>query len=114
MSTIKVALIGCGSITKCRHAPEYAKNPQVEIVAFADRHVERAEALAKTYDAKAYDKWEDVLALKDVDAVSVCTNNVSHAPITIAALKAGKHVLCEKPMATSDVEARAMIAAAQA
>jgi len=109
MAKVRVALIGCGSITRYRHAPEYASHPDVEIVAFADRHIERAEKLVKEYGGKAYQKWQDVVALKDVDAVSVCTSNVSHGPITIAALEQGKHVLCEKPMATSDAEAAAMI-----
>ena len=113
MDKVRVALIGCGSITRYRHAPEYASHPDVEIVAFADRHIERAEKLAKEYGGKAYDKWQDVIALKDVDAVSVCTSNVTHGPITLAALAAGKHVLCEKPMATSDEEAASMIQAAK-
>src|SRR3569833_1133224 len=104
MDKVRVACIGCGSITRYRHAPEYANHPDVEIVAFADRHIERAEKLATQYGAKAYDKWQDVIALKNVDAVSVCTSNVTHGPITIAAMEAGKHVLCEKPMATSDEE----------
>lgn len=108
-----VAVIGSGSIATHRHAPEYAANPDVDILAFVDRVPERAEKLAKKYDAKAFSKYEDVLDLKGVDAVSVCTPNAFHAPITIAALKAGKHTLCEKPMATSDQEARDMIAAAE-
>jgi UDP-N-acetylglucosamine 3-dehydrogenase len=110
---IGVAIIGSGSIATHRHAPEYAAHPDAEIVAFVDRVPERAEKLAKKYDAKALSKYEDALDLKGVDAVSVCTPNALHAPITVAALKAGKHTLCEKPMATSDKEARDMIAAAQ-
>ena len=110
---IGVALIGSGSIATHRHAPEYAAHPDVEIIAFVDRVPERAEKLAKKYDAKAFSKYEDVLDLKGVDAVSVCTPNAFHAPITIAALKAGKHTLCEKPMATSDKEAKDMIAASE-
>lgn len=109
---IGVAVIGSGSIAIHRHAPEYAANQSVEIVAFVDRVPERAEKLAKKYDARALTKWEDALELKGVDAVSVCTPNYLHAPITVAALKAGKHTLCEKPMATSNKEARDMIAAA--
>ncbi|MGO8671886.1 MAG: Gfo/Idh/MocA family protein [Capsulimonadaceae bacterium] len=112
MSKVRVAVIGCGSITRWRHAPEYAANPDVEIVAFADRAPKRAEELAAKYGGTAYGKWEDTVALANIDAVSVCTNNVSHAPITIAALESGKHVLCEKPMATSDAAAHAMIKAA--
>lgn len=109
---IGVAIIGSGSIATYRHAPEYAAHPDVDIVAFVDRVPERAEKLAKKYGAKALSKYEDALDLKGVDAVSVCVPNAFHAPISIAALKAGKHTLCEKPMATSDAEAREMIAAA--
>jgi UDP-N-acetylglucosamine 3-dehydrogenase len=108
-----VAIIGSGSIATHRHAPEYSVNPDVEIKAFVDRVPERAEKLAKKYDAKAFPNYQEALEMKGIDAVSVCTPNAFHAPITIAALKAGKHVLCEKPMATSDAEARDMIAAAQ-
>ena len=110
---IGVAIIGSGSIATHRHAPEYAANPNVEILAFVDRFPERAEKLAKKYGAKSFSKYEDALDLKGVDAVSVCTPNAFHAPITIAALKAGKHTLCEKPMATSDKEAKDMIAASE-
>ncbi len=110
---IGVAIIGSGSIATHRHAPEYASNPNVEIIAFADRFPERAEKLAKKYGAKSFTKYEDILDLKGVDAVSVCTPNAFHAPITIAALKSGKHTLCEKPMATSDKEAKDMIAASE-
>src|SRR5262249_52902006 len=102
-----------GSIATYRHAPEYAAHPDVEILAFVDRVPERAEKLAKKYGAKAFAKYDEVLDLKGVDAVSVCTPNAFHAPITIAALKAGKHTLCEKPMATSDKDAKDMIAASQ-
>jgi UDP-N-acetylglucosamine 3-dehydrogenase len=110
---IGVAIIGSGSIATHRHAPEYSKNPNVEIVAFVDRVLERAEKLAAKYGGKAFSKYEDVLTLSGVDAVSVCTPNAFHAPITIAALGAGKHTLCEKPMATSSDEAKAMIEASQ-
>src|SRR5579875_4084934 len=82
---IGVAIIGSGSIATYRHAPEYAAHPNVEIIAFVDPVIERAEKLAKKYDAKAFRSHEEVLQLKDVDAVSVCTPNVYHAPITIEA-----------------------------
>ncbi len=110
---LKVGIIGSGSIATHRHAPEYHAHPDVEIVAFCDPHPERAERLANKYGGKICKKYSDILELKSVDAVSVCTPNAFHAPITIAALKAGKHVLCEKPMATSAEEANAMIAAAE-
>jgi UDP-N-acetylglucosamine 3-dehydrogenase len=110
---IGVAIIGSGSIATHRHAPEYAAHPDVEIRAFVDRVPERAEKLAKKYDAKALDNYKDALDMKGIDAVSVCTPNAFHSAITVAALNAGKHVLCEKPMATSAEEAKAMMAARQ-
>jgi predicted dehydrogenase len=112
MPKVRVAIIGSGSICRHRHAPEYAANENAEIVAFADRVPERAKYCADKFGGKAYEKWQDVVALKDVDAVSVCTPNALHAPISIAALEGGKHVLCEKPMATSAEQATAMIQAA--
>jgi UDP-N-acetylglucosamine 3-dehydrogenase len=109
---VRVGIIGCGSITRHRHAPELAANPEAEIVAFADRFLERAEKCAAKFGGEAVPHWEDLIARDDIQAIFVDTSNVSHAAITIAALQSGKHVLCEKPMATSDEEARAMIAAA--
>ncbi|WP_163101969.1 Gfo/Idh/MocA family protein [Peribacillus alkalitolerans] len=113
MSKIKVGVIGCGSIAKHRHLPEYLSNEQVEIVAVCDIVEERVNELAKSYNAKAYISYEELLTNPDIDAVSVCTPNYLHAPITIAALNAGKHVLCEKPMATSRADAEEMIKAAE-
>lgn len=114
MSKLKVAVIGCGSIAKYRHLPEYHINNQVEIVAVCDVVEERAEEKAAQYGAKAFTDYNEVLKLEEVDAISVCLPNYLHAPVTIAALNAGKHVLCEKPMATSKEEAAAMIQAAKA
>ncbi|WP_127531158.1 Gfo/Idh/MocA family protein [Paenibacillus kobensis] len=114
MSQLRVAVIGCGAIAVRRHIPEYANNPNVKLVAFADPVIERAEELAKQYDAKAYSDYEQLLAEVEVDAVSVCTPNHLHAPASIAAAKAGAHVLVEKPMATNEKEALEMIEAAKA
>ena len=110
---IKVGLIGCGKIGQVRHLPEYAANPNCTITALYDINLERAKALAEQYGATAYPSVEALLA-SDVDAVSVCSSNTSHAEIAIAALKAGKHVLCEKPMATTLEDCEAMVAAARA
>ncbi|WP_078578238.1 Gfo/Idh/MocA family protein [Salipaludibacillus agaradhaerens] len=114
MRQLKIGVIGCGSIAKHRHLIEYAQNEQVEIVAVCDIVKERAAEIATLYKAKAYTNYEELIANKEIDAVSVCTPNYLHAPMTIAALKAGKHVLCEKPMATSKAEAEDMIQAAKA
>jgi UDP-N-acetylglucosamine 3-dehydrogenase len=85
----------------------------VELVAFCDRSEERAAAFAEQYGGKVFTDYEELLTLEELDAVSVCTPNALHAPISIAAARAGKHVLCEKPMATSREEAQAMIEAAE-
>ncbi|MDE5415576.1 Gfo/Idh/MocA family protein [Alkalihalobacterium chitinilyticum] len=113
MSKIRVGIIGCGSIAKHRHMPEYANNEHTEITAVCDIVEDRAQEFAEKYEAKAYTNYEELLQNADVDAVSVCTPNYLHAPVSIAALQAGKHVLCEKPMATSREDALAMIEAAK-
>ena len=110
---LKIGIIGCGKITEVRHAPEYAENPNCQLAAFFDVVPERAKALAEQYGGVAYDSIEALLA-SDVDAVSVCVANAYHAQASIQALKAGKHVLCEKPMATTPEDCEAMVAAAKA
>ncbi|WP_026576297.1 Gfo/Idh/MocA family protein [Bacillus sp. UNC438CL73TsuS30] len=113
MSKLRIAVIGCGSIARHRHLPEYAANSKVQIVAVCDIVKERAEEIGGQFGAKAFSNFEELLLEAEIDAVSVCTPNYLHAPISIAALNAGKHVLCEKPMATSQAEALAMIEAAK-
>lgn len=105
---LKIGIIGCGKITQVRHAPEYAENTDCEIVAFFDNNYERAQELAKEYNAVAYKTLEEFLNL-DLDAVSVNVANIAHAEVTIKALNSGKHVLVEKPMATTVEECVAMI-----
>jgi predicted dehydrogenase len=105
---LKVGIIGCGKITEVRHAPEYAENHDVELVAFYDIFPEKAQAMANKYGGKAYSTIDELLS-SDIDAVSVCTANFDHASSTIKALKAGKHVLCEKPMATILTDCEAML-----
>lgn len=113
MGKLRVGVIGCGSIAQHRHLPEYAANEKVELVAVCDIAEDRVFEVAEEYGVIAYTDYKELLKSGQVDAVSVCTPNYLHAPITIAALNAGIHVLCEKPMATSLVEAEAMIEAAQ-
>lgn len=113
MSKLKVGVIGCGSIAIHRHLSEYSANESVEIVAVCDIIEERANNAAKQFGGKAYTDYEALLADDEIDAVSVCLPNYLHAPVSIAALNVGKHVLCEKPMATSREEAAAMIEAAK-
>lgn len=108
MSKVKVGVVGCGSIAKYRHLPEYHTHPDVDISSVCDVVIERAQAAAQTYGAKAYTDYMDLINDKEINAVSICAPNVLHAPIAIAALQAGKHVLCEKPMATTLEEAERM------
>ena len=111
--SIKVGIIGCGKIAQVRHIPEYAANPHVEVYGFYDINQDRTAELAEKYGGKAYASYQELLADESIEAVSVCTANHAHAEVTIAALKAGKHVLCEKPMAVTLEECEAMVAAAK-
>jgi len=110
---LKIGVIGCGKITQVRHAPEYDENPNCELVAWYDAIPGRAEEMAKLYGGKVYDSVEELLKA-DVDAVSVCVANADHASVTIKALEAGCHVLCEKPMAVTLEECIAMADASKA
>ena len=109
---VKVGIIGCGKITEVRHAPEYAENPDCEITAFFDVIPEKAQKMAEQYGGKAFDSIESLLA-SDVEGVSVCVANVYHSTVSIQALRAGKHVLCEKPMATTAEDCEAMVREAE-
>jgi UDP-N-acetylglucosamine 3-dehydrogenase len=114
MEKLKVGVIGCGAIAIRRHLPEYAAEGNVEIVAVSDIVLERAQEAAQKYGAqKVYEDYKELLQNEEIDAVSVCLPNYLHAPVTIAALQAGKHVLVEKPMATSIEEAEEMIKVAK-
>jgi predicted dehydrogenase len=112
MSKLKVGVIGCGSIARLRHLPEYEANEYVEIVAVCDIIEDRVKETADVYGAKAYTDYKELLTDNSIDVISICLPNYLHAPVSIAASNAGKHVLCEKPMATSREEAEAMIEAA--
>jgi len=113
MKTVKVGIIGCGMITARRHAPEYTDNPHSEVAALYDFNQERAKELAAGYGAKVYGSVEELLADPAIDAVSICSPNNTHAPYSIMALEAGKHVLCEKPMALELEDTRKMMEAAE-
>lgn len=110
---LRVGMIGTGSISH-EHIQAYQKMDNVELVAFCDINPEQLALMAEQYGiSNTYATKEDLLANADIDAVSVCTWNAAHAECAIAALNAGKHVLCEKPMATSVEEALAMEVAAK-
>lgn len=110
---ICLGIIGAGAIAQRGHIPEFLSFPGVHIEAIADCNGEKAKAVAKKANiARVFKDYQELLALEELDAVSICTPNYLHAPMTIAACEAGKHVLCEKPMATNLIEAQAMIDAA--
>ena len=110
---LQVGVIGCGGIANQKHFPALTSQAdKCEIVAFCDILIERAEEAAKKYGidgAKVYKDYNDLLSDPEIDVVHVCTPNVSHCPITVAAFGAGKHVLCEKPMAATTEDAKKMM-----
>lgn len=112
--TVKVGVIGLGwpgheqlkGLRTCKNA---------EVAAVCDLDAQRVEEMAATYEIpRKYADYKDLLRDGDIDAVSVCLPNFLHKPITVAALKAGKHVICEKPPALNAREAQAMAKAAEA
>ena len=113
---VKVGIIGCGGIANGKHMPSLKNLSDVQMVAFCDIIPERAEKAAKEYgtpDAKVYADYKELLLDPEIEAVHVCTPNRSHSFITVDALHAGKHVMCEKPMAINSIEAKKMVDAAK-
>ncbi|MCQ2424093.1 MAG: Gfo/Idh/MocA family oxidoreductase, partial [Clostridia bacterium] len=116
MANIRVGIIGCGGIANGKHMPSVKALGTVDMVAFCDIIPERAEKAKVQYgtpDAKVYTDYKELLADPSIEAVHVCTPNRSHSFITVDALEAGKHVICEKPMAINSVEAKKMLDAAK-
>lgn len=110
---IKVGIIGCGKIAQLRHIPEFTKNPNADLIAYYDINFERASELAAKYGGKAYETVDELISDPEIDAISICAANHAHADLTIRSLKAGKHVLCEKPMASTLDQCIAMVEAAK-
>jgi len=105
---IRIGVIGCGQIGQ-KHLAAYALLPEAELVACADLNPEAARKSAAEYGIEhVYTRYEDLLERADLDAVDVCLHNNLHRPASLAAFAAGKHVYCEKPMAGSYADARAM------
>jgi predicted dehydrogenase len=112
MANLKIGFIGCGGIANQKHLPGMAQQAGVDLAAFCDLIPERAQQAAKEYgtpDARVYTDYRELLKDKSIDAVHVLTPNMSHCEITVAALEAGKHVLCEKPMAATTADAQKML-----
>ncbi|MCL2864681.1 MAG: Gfo/Idh/MocA family oxidoreductase [Lachnospiraceae bacterium] len=113
---LKIGIIGCGGIGMNKHMPALANLDEVELVGFCDAVRERAEKARDSFGAtgaNVYTDYKDLLANEEIQVVHICTPNKSHAPIAIDALESNKHVMCEKPMAKTAVEAQAMVDAAK-
>ena len=115
MEKIKIGIIGTGSISHFHMGGYRASSDIAEVTAVCDLNLDRARAFAEKYGVPhVYGSYEEMLRDAPIDAVSVTTWNNAHAPATIAALQAGKHVLCEKPLALNAVQAQEMANTAQA
>ncbi|SHO50811.1 Gfo/Idh/MocA family protein [Anaerocolumna xylanovorans] len=116
MEKVRIGIIGCGGIANGKHLPAIKRNGNFEIVAFCDLIKERAEKAKKEYgteSSKVFTDYKELLAEKDITAVYVLTPNKSHASISIDAMEADKHVMCEKPMAKTYTDAKKMVETAK-
>lgn len=112
-SPVRLAIIGAGSMART-HAAEFRRIPGCRVVAACDIDRARAEAFAGAFSIpRAYGSVGELLGGAEVDAVSIVTPDADHAATAIRCLRAGKHVLCEKPLATSHADALKMVAAAR-
>ena len=112
----RVGIIGCGGIANGKHMPALKRVVDCEMVAFCDVIEVRAKKAAQDFGAegaKVYTDYKELLKDGTIDVVHVCTPNRSHSFITVDALEAGKHVMCEKPMAINSAEAKKMLDAAK-
>ncbi|MBN4069943.1 MAG: oxidoreductase [Alkaliphilus sp.] len=113
---LKIGIIGCGGIANAKHMPSLAKLDNIEMVAFCDIEIEKANKAVEEYGistAKAYESYKELLKDESIDVIHICTPNKSHADICVDALESGKHVMCEKPMAKTASDARKMLQAAK-
>ncbi len=104
---VKVGVLGAGAWAEFAHCPGYKRDARCELVAIADPMIERAQAFAEKFDIpNVYTSHEELIAREDIDLVDVCTPSATHFDLSWAALQAGKHVLCEKPVAYDFEETR--------
>lgn len=112
---VRVGIIGAGAIAMHGHIPGIKRHPHGSVVAVCDTNQERAASLASSHGiAQVYQDWRELLRNPEIDAVTVALPNALHAEVSIAALKAGKHVLCEKPLAMTVAQGEEMVATAHA
>ena len=113
MEKITLGFIGCGRIAQVRHIPEAAAREDVEIAGFYNRTRERAEEMTRTYGGKVYETYGQLLEDENIQAVVISVANILHAEIAMEALRKGKHVLCEKPMAMTLEDSVLMVKTAE-
>jgi predicted dehydrogenase len=113
-STIRVGFIGAGANTRKHHIPKLAAQPGVQLIAVANRTKESGERVAREFGiGRVHADWREIVAAPDVDAICIGTWPYTHCEMTIAALQAGKHVLCEARMAMNAAEGRRMLEASR-
>lgn len=113
MDKIRLGFIGCGKIAQVRHIPEAATREHTEIAGYYNRTRKRAEEMAETYGGKVYETYGEMLDDESIQAVVISVANILHAEIAMEALRKGKHVLCEKPMAMTLEDSELMVKAAE-
>ncbi|MBY0587581.1 Gfo/Idh/MocA family oxidoreductase [bacterium] len=107
---LRVGVVGVGGISSEHHLPHWKSSPHVELVALCDIDSDRLQKQAAKHGLKeTYTDWHELIERVDLDLIDIATPNEMHAPIAMAALDLSKHVLCEKPMATSAVDAKRML-----
>lgn len=113
MTVFNVALVGAGGIYRLAHGPAWSRIPRARVVVTCDIVPDRAEQACRELGAEAYcTRIEDLLEKEGIDLVDLCTPSDTHAELSIQALRAGKHVICEKPMALTPADAARMMRAA--
>ena len=111
---LRVGIVGAGANTRLRHIPGLKAIPGVEIVSVANRTRESSERVAREFGiARVYGSWQELVQARDTDAICIGTWPYLHCEVTLAALEAGKHVLCEARMAMNAAEAHRMLAASR-
>ncbi len=112
--TFRIGLVGVGAAAQVNHIPALKRIEDFELVALCDRDPEKGARVAQKFQIpRSYSRLEELLSDDAVDVVDVCTPNFLHSPMAVAALEAGKHVFCERPLARSADEAQAMVKAAR-
>ena len=106
----RIAIVGAGHVAQVAHIPAYRANPDVELVAVVDEDPVKARRIKEQSGFKVwYEDFAEMLRKADVDAVDICTPNYLHLPMAVAALRSGRDVMCEKPLARNATEAQKMV-----